>query len=534
MSAAAAVEVRGMRGCVSTPHQLSSEAALDVLVRGGNAVDAAVVAAMVAAVVQPFSSGVGGGGWATVHHADTGVTEVLEFHGRVPYATRSELFTPDAEGLVDGPTLEAAGAGLLGSLVPGAPAGWAELLASRGTWSFADALQPAIGYAEAGFMVSEVLHNNMNEAARKMRLWPASAQTYLRDGYALPVGAILRQPDLAATLRTLATVGPDAAYTGDLARTMTSFYQEHGGTLTMADLADYRPRWAAPLIGHFRGHRVVCAPAPLGDVAFIQGLHLMDRLPPFAGPTDPDYVHFSLESAKLVRRDRARHLGESPLPPESFDWLTGSGRIGELLAQIGPQAATTLVDTAGPSHTITLVVVDGNGDAVHLMQTIGAPFGSGAVVDGTGIVTNSSLYFAHVDPTLPNSVCGGRRLEQNPCVAMVFDPDGTIRVIVGSPGGKTRVETVRQMLVNVLDFGMNIQQAVDSPRFLSDPDGRTALLEPALARRAPELAQHLAARGHHTVVSDTFFGSGQGVTRAPSGLLHGGADHRMESAAMAF
>lgn len=522
----------GSRGCVSTPHRLSSEAALEVLERGGNAVDAAVVAAMVVAVVQPFSSGVGGGGWATVHHGAGGHTEVLEFHGRVPRGTQAHMFTPDAEGLVDGPALEATGAGLLGSLVPGAPAGWAELLASRGTWAFAEALQPAIGHAEAGFAVSEVLHHTMSGAADKLREWPSSASVYLRNGQPYPVGSVLRQPDLAATLRMLAQEGPETVYTGQLARRMTSFYQAHRGTLSMDDLADYRPRWAPALVGRFRGHRVACAPAPLGDTAFVQGLHILDRLPIHAGPTDPDYVHVSLESAKLVRRDRTAHLGEAA---PSSDWMIQRPRIDELVEQIGPQANTALVDTVGPSHTITLAVVDGDGNAVHLMQTVGAPFGTGAVVPGTGIVTNSSLYFAHVDPARPNSVAGGRRLEQNPCVGMVFDDAGALRVIVGSPGGKTRVETVRQMLANVLDFGMDIQQAVDSPRFLSDPDGCTALLEPALVRQAPELVDELEARGHRVVSSDGFFGSGQGIAHDPvTGLLHGGADHRMESVALAF
>jgi gamma-glutamyltranspeptidase/glutathione hydrolase len=525
----------GGRGCVSTPHLLSSQAALEVLQRGGNAVDAAVVAAMVVAVVQPFSSGVGGGGWATVHDAGSGRTEVLEFHGRVPRATDAHLFTPDAEGLVDGPALEASGRGLLGSLVPGAPAGWAELLAARGTLSFAEALQPAIGYAESGFAVSNVLHNTMIGAVDKLRAWPSTANVYLRHEQPYEVGATLRQHDLASTLRLLAAHGPQVAYTGVLAERMTAFYRANGGTLSMDDLADYRPRWAPALVGRFRGRRVVGAPAPLGDVAFLQGLHLLDRLPVRCGPSDPDYVHGSLESAKLVRRDRNDHLGESDLPAAAYDWLLGRARIDELLAQIGPRANTGLVDTAGPPHTITLVVVDGAGNAVHLMQTVGAPFGAGAVVQGTGIVTNSSLYFAHVDPARPNAVRGGRRLEQNPCVGMVLDEGGAVQVVVGSPGGKTRVETVRQMLANVLDFGMDIQQAVDSPRFLSDPDGRTALLEPALAAAAPGLAADLESRGHRVTVSDTFFGSGQGVVRDPStGLLTGGADHRMESVALAF
>jgi gamma-glutamyltranspeptidase/glutathione hydrolase len=379
------------------------------------------------------------------------------------------------------------------------------------------------------------LHNTIAGACPKLRAWPSSAAVFLRDGDPLPAGATLRQPDLAATLRTVADGGAQVAYTGELARRITGFYQSHGGSLSMADLADYRPRWAAPTVGTFRGHRVVGAPAPLGDLTFVQGLHLLDRLPRARSSVDPDYVHASLETAKLMRRDRTRYLGESESPATAFDWLVEPEHIAGMLSEVGPHANTTLVDTAGPSHTITLVVVDGGGNAVHLMQTIGAPFGTGAVVADTGIVTNSSLYFAHVDPARPNSVAGGRRLEQNPCTAMLFDADGVIRVIVGSPGGKTRVEIVRQMLANVVDFGMDIQQAVDHPRFLSHPDGRTALLEPGFASLAPHLAAELSARGHAVEFCADGFGTGQGVARDPNtGLLAGGADHRMESVALAF
>lgn len=521
---------RGHNGCVSTPHRLASEAALDVLRQGGNAIDAAVVAATVSTVVQPFSSGVGGGGWATVHRGD-GFTEVLEFHGRIPRATTSDMFTPDSQGLIDGPALEASGRGLLGSLVPGAPAGWEELLRRHGTWTLEAALQPAIELAANGFEVSDVLNATMAQAEAKLAAWPSSRALFLRDGAAHPVGATLRQPDIAATLRTLAVDGAAALYEGELGRRVAQFYQHNRGTLTSDDLATYQPRWSAPLRGTFRGHTVLCAPAPLGDLAFVQGLHILDALSPFVGPTDPDYVHTSLESAKLVRRDRDRYLGESPDAATGFDWLVAPPYVGDLVARIGPGADRDAPSAPSPSHTITLVTADRDGNAVHLMQTVGAPFGTGAVVDGTGIVTNSSMYFAHVDPTLPNGVVGGRRLEQNPVVAMVLDPAGSLRLVVGSPGGKTRVETVRQMIVNVLDYGMDVQSAVDFPRFLSE--GPTALLESELVDQAPQLAAELAARGHQVSVTDDAMGTGQGVEWV-AGELVGGADRRMESVALAW
>jgi gamma-glutamyltranspeptidase/glutathione hydrolase len=522
----------GYNGCVSTPHHLASSAALDTLRSGGNAVDAAVVAATVSGVVQPFSSGVGGGGWATVYRAGTRTVDVLEFHGRVPLGTNASMFEPDDAGLVDGQELEARGGALLASLVPGAPAGWEELLRRHGTLSFADALAPAIALAEQGFPVSELLHRTIAENAARLRHWPGSRAAFL-PGDAVPrVGALLAQPDLATTLRAIALRGAAEAYTGDLARRVTRFYAECGGTVSMADLADYRPRWADPVRGSFRGHAVVGAPAPLGDLAFVQGLHIMDVLPRRAGPTDPEYIHASVESAKLVRADRTRYLGEGA---ESLSRLLDPSYIEQAARSIGVHATAGVAETQGPGHTITLAVADGNGDAVHLMQTVGAPFGTGAVAANTGIVTNSSLLFAHVDPGRPNSVAPGRRLEQNPVVTMIFGTDGRLRLIAGSPGGKTRVETVRQMVINVLDFGMNVQQAVDAPRFLSAPDGVTVLLEEALHQASPELCSTLAAKGHRVHVTPDLFGTGQAIEIDPTtGALMGAADWRQESTALAY
>jgi gamma-glutamyltranspeptidase/glutathione hydrolase len=168
------------------------------------------------------------------------------------------------------------------------------------------------------------------------------------------------------------------------------------------------------------------------------------------------------------------------------------------------------------------------------MQTIGYPFGTGAMDEETGIIPNSSLYFADADPELPNGVGPGKRLEQNPAVMMAFK-EGRLAFIVGSPGGKTRVETVRQMLVNVVDFGMNIQQAVDAPRFLSAPDGMTAELEEGVARHAPNLASQLEARGHRVAIVPRRFGTGQAVMiDAATGTRMGGADWRQESIALAY
>jgi gamma-glutamyltranspeptidase/glutathione hydrolase len=346
---------------------------------------------------------------------------------------------------------------------------------------------------------------------------------------------VLRQPELAATLRRIADEGIGVFYDGPIGRSLVRFYEAHGGVLSVRDLAEYRPRWSPALTGSYRGYVVKAAPAPFGDVSFLEGLGILERFPRFSGPFDPDYVHVSLESAKQVRADRRRFLGDAASDLEASLGLLSPARLDAQAARIGATAHPGNPDSPGPPHTITLAVIDEAGNAVHLMQTVGYPFGCGAVADETGIVANSSLYFADADPSLPNGVGPGKRLEQNPAVMMAFDDRNRLAFIVGSPGGKTRVETVRQMLVNVVDFGMNIQETVDAPRFLSAPDGVTAELEEGMARSAPDLQARLEARGHEVARVSRRFGTGQAVMIDPAtGTRMGGADWRQESVALAY
>lgn len=524
----------GYNGAASTPHALASEAAISVMKRGGNAIDAAVAAASVCAVVQPFTSGIGGIGWATVYDAKRRETHVLEFNGCIPRDIEPGVFSADAAGVVDWKQLEKEGRGLLGSLVPGLLSGWNELLAKYGTRSLSDTLVPAIRFADEGFPTSEFLAKTILEAMPRLSRWASSLELLAPGGHPLRAGERFRQPRLAETLAKIASGGIGTFYEGDIGRSLVRFYRDNGGVLSEEDLAEYRPRWHRPLSHAFRDYTVRAAPAPLGDLSFLQGLAYLDAFKPFQSMLDPDYVHVGLESAKLVRRDRDRWLGDAA-DPEQIAKLLDPDYIRAQAATIGEQARRIAPSRPAPPHTITLVTVDAAGNAVHLMQTIGMPFGTGAMAGETGIVTNGSMYFAHAHPDMPNGIVPGRRLEHNPVVMMAFDRNDRLKLICGSPGGKTRVETVRQMLVNAIDFGMNLQQAVDAPRFIAASDGITAEFEQQFATGAPLLLEKLRQRGHAIVTTDRRFGSGQAVMLDTStGAIHAAADWREEAVAMAF
>jgi gamma-glutamyltranspeptidase/glutathione hydrolase len=506
---------------------------LAALGEGGNAVDAAVTAAAVATVVQPFSSSLGGVGWASVYSAGSGRTEVLRFVGPVPAALDPGCFQPDALGLVDWRALERTGSSLLGSLTPCVVPGWSELLARRGTWSLARALAPAIALAAEGVAVSELLAANTAASVGRLQRWPDSARTYLVDGAAPTVGARLVQPELAATLARVAAHGATEMVDGPTALAMARFCQDNGGALRASDLAQARPVWGPPLVSSFRGHVVHAAPAPYGDVAFAAGLALLDGWEPFAGPDDAAYVHVSAESAKLVHHDRQHALGPG-VGPAAIARLLSPAYIDAQRARIGARAAPGPVSGPAQEDTITLATVDQEGNAVNLMQTVGTFFGTGAVVPGTGVLLNSSLYFAYGDPGVANRIVPGRPIEQNPCLAMLFDRDGHLCLVAGSPGGRARVETVRQLIVNVLDFGMNVQQAVDAGRFLVSLDGASVDFEARYGEVDPELRAALEGRGHVVAVKEEAFGSGQAIVLDPAtGARMAGADWRRESVALA-
>jgi gamma-glutamyltranspeptidase/glutathione hydrolase len=523
----------GGLGVVASPHVLASKAAIDALECGGNAVDAAVAAAAVSTVVQPFSSSLGGVGWAAVHVAATRQTEMLQFSGIAPAGLDTGVFRRAPSGLVDWRALERDGAGLASGLVPAAVAGWEELVARRGRLSFARALEPAIRLASEGFPVSELLHEMMSESAARLAAWPQSASIFLHDGRPYAPGERLVQADLAATLERVAAYGWAELAAGPTGREIVSFHRANGGALRADDLGSYRPSWHQPLVTSFRGRRVHAAPAPLGDVSFICALQLLDSFPPFDGPLDPGYVHVSVESAKLVAAERAELLG-AHADPEVVAALLSPSHTAELRSRITGRAEPVPVPVHAGEDTITLAVLDAEGNAVHLMQTVGTLFGTACVAGRTGILLNSCLNFAYIGGSGINRIVPGAGLEQNPCLAVVTDEDGRLELMIGSPGGKTRVETVRQMLVNVLDFGMNLQQAVDAPRFLTTPAGAVSF-EARYGSPDPSLQAALEERGHRVVVADEAFGSGQAVgvldateTRAAA------ADWRREAVALAY
>ncbi|WNG14907.1 gamma-glutamyltransferase [Cystobacter fuscus] len=490
-------------GAVATAHPMASEAALKMLNKGGNAVDAAVAAAFTLAVVVPYYSGLGGGGFALVHDAKTGETRALDFREVAPQAATRDMYVKDGK-VVPGLSTD----GVLSVAVPGAVAGYLELLEKHGKLSRSVVLQPAIEAAREGFWVSPKYN-----AIAKMRRDclgqdPEASRIFLvknAEGAleAPPIGHPLRQPDLARTLTTLAKSGPAPFYTGALGQAVVDTVKAGGGLITREDLKAYKTRTHAPMEGSYRGHRLLTMPPPsAGGVAVVQTLGVLEKLRPQGlAFRDPEEIHLYAETLRRAYVDRTKYLGDPAMVQIPLERLTSSGYLADLAGSIDPKKATPSASLLAPGeaagdstlkkpdagwydpatssekkNTTHLSVIDKDGNAVALTTTVNYGFGSCVVAKGTGILLNDQMDDFSARPGVPNayglvgyeanSIAPGKVPLSSMSPTLVFSKEDPKKVMlaVGSPGGSTIPTTVIQVISNVVDQGMDVTRAVGEGR----------------------------------------------------------------------
>ncbi len=491
-------------GAVATAHPLASEAALRMLDKGGNAVDAAVAAAFTLAVVGPYHSGLGGGGFALVHDAKGGQTRVLDFREVAPKAATRDMFLKDGQ-VVPGLSTD----GALSVAVPGAVAGYLELLEKHGKLPRAVVLQPAIDAARNGFWVSPkyqalatLRRDCLRQDAEASRLFLTKNEKGELD--VPPVGHLVRQPELAKTISALAKSGAKAFYSGPLAQAMVDTVKQGGGLLSLEDLKDYKTRTHEPLQGSYRGHRILTMPPPsAGGLAVVQVLGAMERLRPQGMSfRDPEDLHLYAEAVRRVYVDRVKYLGDPAFVKIPMERLTSTGYVADLAGSIDPKKATpsasllapmegstgstlkkpdsTWYDPSSPQpekkNTTHISVIDRDGNAVALTTTVNYAFGSCLVAKGTGVLLNDEMDDFAARPGVPNayglvtgeanSVAPGKVPLSSMSPTLVFSKDDPKRVIlaVGSPGGSTIPTTVIQVISNIVDQGMDVTRAVGQGR----------------------------------------------------------------------
>ena len=508
----------GTGGAVATISEQATRSAMTILNQGGNAVDAAVAAAATLGVTQPFSCGIGGGGFMLIYLAREHRVISIDHREAAPASTTSTHFHENGKAL----DFDAAATSGLSVGVPGTVSGWHEALTSYGSMSFKQVLTPAIGVASHGFAVTPHLHGQIAANVDRFQRFTSTAALYLDKGKALRTGTTLRNPDLAKAYRALAARGPKAFYTGPMARAIVAAvnqpptapgYRVRAGAMTLADLADYAARIRQPVRTTYRGYEIFgMAPPSSGGTTVGEALNILEGYDLKSLPR-AQAEHLYIEASRLAFADRNAYLADpeyTDIPVAGLlnkDYATERRRLidlGKAMASAPagdpylfqsdpsvPQRPAGVHPRAESAHTTHLTVSDRDGNVVAYTFTIEAWGGSGIVVPGYGFLLNNELTdfnFSAPDPNVPEA---GKRPRSSMTPTIAFK-DGKPAFTIGTPGGATIITTVLQAIVNHIDFGMPMAQAIEAPR-ISNQGGSVSDVEPGFAGSTQATA--LAAYG---------------------------------------
>ena len=527
-------------GMVATSHPLAAQVGLDVLRKGGNAIDAAIAINATLGVVEPMSCGIGGDLFAIVWDSKTKKLYGLNASGRSPYKATRALFAQ--KKLKEIPEL-----GPLTWSVPGCVDGWDVLLKRFGSMPLDALLQPSIAYAEGGFPVTEVIAGFWRKGEEKLKPYPDSVKTYLPNGRPLRFGEVFRNPNLARTYRTLAKDGRDAFYKGRIASEIVAYSDKNGGLFTLKDFTEHTSTWVDPVSTTYRGYEVWELPPPGQGIAVLQMLNILEGYDlQKLGPTSADYWHLLVEAKKLAFADRARFYADPDFAKLPTAELISKEYAAKRRQRIDPQKALKDVPSGDPKlehgDTVYLTVVDKDRNCVSLIQSNYFGFGSGMVPGELGFaLQNRGTLFA-LDAKHLNRLEPHRRPFHTIIPAMVT-LKGRPWFCFGVMGGDMQPQGQVQVLLNLIDFGMNVQEAGEAPRVQhfgsatptgkpASPDGGQVKAERGLP---PGVVEELSRRGHQACIVIHSQGGYQGILIDPkTNMLHGGAEYRTDGCAVGY
>jgi gamma-glutamyltranspeptidase/glutathione hydrolase len=577
----------GTKAMVATAHSLATQAGIDILKKGGNAFDAAVAISATLNVVEPSRSGMGGVGFMTLYVAKTGEVVSLQMTGAAPYAATPDKFKSKRDQE----------AGYLAGVVPGNFGGWVYLLEKYGTLSLGEVFATATHYAEQGFPVDSYLKETLDDARSNLEIFPTTAKVFAPTGTLPAEGALLVQGDLAKTFKRLAAAEAaarkagrtrsqalmaayDYFYTGDLATEFVAFYQENGGLFSAKDLADYRPVFTTPIHTTYKGYDIYSnGPTSRGGVQTLMNLNLLESYDLKAmGLNSADYIHLLAESIKLVNADVYRYVADPKSSRVPLEGLLSKAYAAERRKLISRNAASPYAEAGNPApfqkpgtsdplprisseatatrvpqpaasyvddpNTTHFDVVDSAGNAVAGTPTIGT-FGTKVVVGNTGVIFHNATRYGSFSPYKEdvNFIDGGKTplINNSPLVAL---KNGKLFMVWGTPGGESIGQTQMQLFLNVVEFGMGIQEAIEATRveLRARPDFYKPGAEVSIGfeSRLPEAARKaLEAKGNKIRVEEQpfaqVFGGMQGIlVNLATGTLTGGADPRRGGCALGF
>jgi gamma-glutamyltranspeptidase/glutathione hydrolase len=536
---ATARPVIAAHGMVVSQEAVASRVGLEILQRGGNAVDAAVAVGFALAVTLPRAGNIGGGGFMLIHRADRRQTIAIDYREAAPALTTKDVFL-DANGEADPFKSRYSG---LGIGVPGTVAGlhlaWRKY--GSGRFSFADLVAPAAKLAHEGLTVDDDVADSLPLGKRQLALHPSAARIFLRPDLSPHVaGDHIALDDLAATLDRIAEEGPEGFYRGPVAEKIVAAVRENGGRMTLDDLANYRAIEREPVRGTYHGHEIVSAPPPSsGGVHIIEILDILEGFPiREQGLNSAATIHELAEAEKLAYADRARWLGDPDFVRIPLKGLTSKAYADQLRATILPDRARPAAEIAAgepqryeSDQTTHFSIVDSAGDAVANTYTINVPYGSGLVADGTGVLLNNELddFAAKPDAANVYGLLGGdanapgpgKRPVSSMSPTLVFE-DGELELATGSPGGSLIISVVLQIVLDVIDHGLNVAEAENAPRVHDQLYPDELRIERGIS---PDTIRLLERMGHKVVVGKSM-GSANSIWRTRDGVLMGASDPR--------
>jgi len=529
---------------VSVQEAVAAEVGLQVLKDGGNAVDAGVAVALALAVTLPRAGNLGGGGFMMVHDAESGETRAIDYREMAPASATRDMYL-DTDGNADSKLSRFHG---LAVGVPGTVAGMQLALETYGSMTLAEAAAPAIRLAEDGIIVTADLADSLKGLEKRLKTWPVSAAIfYKQDGSFYEPGDVIKQPDLAATLKKIAVEGPDGFYKGEVAEAISASVQEAGGSMTVEDLAGYKAVLRAPVSGSYRGYEIVSMPPPSsGGTHIIQILNVMEGYPiGYLGHNSSDTIHLMAEAMKRAYADRSEYLGDPDFTDVPVKALTSKDYAAKIRDGISLNRATPS-DTIKPGklapyesdQTTHFSIVDKDGNAVSNTYTLNFSYGSGMTAAGTGVLLNNEMDDFSAKPGVPNAygliggdanaVQPGKRPLSSMSPTIVLK-DGKPFLVTGSPGGSRIITTTLQVISNMIDHNMNVAEATNAARIHHQwlPD-EIRVEDGGLSR---DTVAALEAKGHKIVVKSVM-GSTQSIhVDAGKDLLLGASDPRRTGSA---
>ncbi len=526
--------VMPMHNAIAAPTALASQIGLEILEKGGNAVDASVAIGFALAVTLPRAGNIGGGGFMVIYDAKTGKTVALDYREMAPNKAFKDMYL-DKDGNADSKLSRFHG---LAVGVPGTVAGLTKALKDYGTMSLKEVMAPAIKLAEEGIVVTPDLYNSLIGLEKRLKKWDSTKKVFYKDDDYYQIGEVLKQPELAHSLKLIAEKGAAGFYEGETAEKIAKAVTDAGGLMSVEDLANYKAVVREPVSGDYRGYQVLSMPPPSsGGTHIVQILNLLEGFPiKDMGHNSAKTIHTMAEAMKFAYADRSEYLGDPDFVKVPVKGLTSKKYADELRAKITDKA--TPAEQIKPNNpapyesneTTHFSVVDKNGNAVANTYTLNFSYGTGLVAEGTGILLNNEMDDFSAKPGVPNGygLIGGDANavapKKRPLSSMsptIVLKDGKPFIVTGSPGGSRIITTTLQIIMNVIDHDMNIAEATHATRIHHQWLPDEIRIEKDLNKDTVEL---LKAKGHKVKVKSAM-GSTQSIMRVENGL-HGASDPR--------